>query len=179
MSNRYPEEPISDQLDTDPESPETETESVEPDPLESIRLERDSFRDQYLRALADFQNFRRRTELERVEFRRYAAEDLVRALLPLLDNFERTIAAAEGGATTESLVGGVQAMDRQLKAALEAKDLSRIPTVGHPFDPDVHEALVTEQDDSVEPGTVLAELEPGYKLGDRVLRAARVKVSSR
>ncbi|MGL1311232.1 nucleotide exchange factor GrpE, partial [Vibrio parahaemolyticus] len=86
----------------------------------------------------------------------------------VLDNFERTIAAVEAGATVESLVEGVRLVDRQLRQVLHAQNLARIPAVGEHFDPEIHEAIAMEHTDEHEEGKITHELEAGYRIKDRV-----------
>ncbi|MDR3692148.1 MAG: nucleotide exchange factor GrpE [Fimbriimonas sp.] len=152
--------------------------------IENLTAERDEAKDQVLRTLAElqnfqkeFQNYRRRNQQEMAQFRLLATEQLVSELLPVLDNFERTILHVEAGATVESLVGGIKAVERQLRNVLESQNVKRIPTVGQPFDPDVHEAIGTESGTEHPDETVVIEVEPGYKMGEKVIRPARVKVA--
>lgn len=134
-------------------------------------------KDQYLRAMADYQNLKRRSEQDRVELRKTATESLVRELLPVLDNFERGIAAAEAGADIAAVLEGVRAVERNLRSVLDSRQVTRIPAVGQPFDPELHEAIVQTPVEGTEPGTVLEEIEAGYRMGDRVLRPAKVRVA--
>jgi molecular chaperone GrpE len=141
--------------------------------------ERDQLRDQLLRTMADFQNFRKRAEQDKQQIRQYATENLVADLLPVLDNFERTIAAFESGASAESLIEGVKAVDRQLRTVLESQRVTRIQSHGQPFDPDLHEALGSVESDEHPENTVVAEVQPGYRMGDKVIRPARVRVAKK
>jgi molecular chaperone GrpE len=152
--------------------------------IQQLTSERDEAKEQVLRTLADlqnyqkdFQNFRKRTQQEMAQFRLLATENFVIELLPVLDNFERTIAHLDAGATVESLVGGIKAVERQLRTALETQNVRRIQSLGTPFDPDVHEALGTEPSSEHPEDTVVIEIEPGYKMGEKVIRPARVKVA--
>jgi molecular chaperone GrpE len=113
------------------------------------------------------------------QFRQFAVEKFVRDLLPVLDNFERTIEHLNAGATVENILGGIGAVERQLKQALEAHSVTRIDSKGAPFDPEFHEALGTEHVEDQEENTVSTEIEPGYKMGNKVIRAARVRVVKR
>ncbi len=151
--------------------------------IESLTAERDEAKDQVLRTLADlqnyqrdFQNYRKRNMQEMANLRLTATEKFVTELLPVLDNFERTIAHVEAGATVESLIGGIKAVERQLRSALDTQNVKRVQSIGQPFDPEVHEALGTEPSTEHPDETVIVEIEPGYKMGDKVIRPARVKV---
>jgi len=141
--------------------------------------ERDHLRDQLMRSVADFQNFRKRSEADKIATRQFANEKLVLDLLPVLDNFERTFAALQSGSSLESIMGGIQAVERQLRSVLESHNVSRIPAHGEPFDPEFHEAVATDHSEEHPENTVLQELEPGYRMADRVIRPARVRVSKR
>ncbi len=141
--------------------------------------ERDQVKEQLLRTMADFQNFRKRVLDEKKQIEERANEKFVLQLLPVLDNFERGLSVMENGGTVESLVDGVKAIDRQLRTVLESQKVVRVVSVGQPFDPEVHEALAMVDSDEHEDGTVLDEIESGYKLADRVIRPARVRVSKK
>jgi molecular chaperone GrpE len=133
-------------------------------------------RDAQLRAIADFQNYKRRSLEEAIKTRELATANLVEKLLPLLDNFERSIAAAEAGADQAAVLDGIRLMDRQLKSALADVNVKPIQAIGQAFDPHYHDAVVSEASDEPE-GTVLEVLEQGYTMGSRVLRAAKTRVS--
>lgn len=165
-----------------PDPPLEERDAVEADIdelLHKLSDERDALRDQLLRTMADFQNFRKRQDDQRRQLETYATEKLVRALLPVIDNFERALASHESGASAESMIGGLQAVDRQFRQVLEAQQVTRIPSVGFPFDPEIHEALSMEPTEEHEENTVIGEIEAGYRMGDRVIRPARVRVAKR
>lgn len=132
----------------------------------------------YLRAQADFENFRRRTRKEKEDQAQYAAQSLVEKMLPVLDNFERALAAGKEAQQSESLIQGIEMVFKQLQQALEAEGVEVIPAVGEPFDPHVHEAVGQVESEEYEPGIVVEQLQKGYKLKDRVMRPAMVKVSS-
>lgn len=147
------------------------------DLVQKLTAERDELQAQVLRTMADFQNFRKRNQAETVLLRQFATQALIEKLLPVLDNFERTIKAANSGATMESLVGGIGAVERQLKSALEGQGLVRIESVGQPFDANLHEALATVPSADHPADTVIDEIEAGYKIGDKVIRPAKVRVT--
>lgn len=139
--------------------------------------ERDQLKDQLLRTMADFQNYRKRQEEQRRQLEIFATERMATALLPVLDNFERALASLDTGASADSIVEGLKAVDRQFRQVLENHNVSRIQSVGLPFDPEFHEALAIEESAEHENDTVVEELEPGYRMGDKVIRPARVRVS--
>ena len=139
--------------------------------------ERDSLHDRLLRSHAEFQNFRKRKEAEAVQVRRIATEAFALKVIPVLDNFSRTAAAIRDGATLESLTSGVTSVERQLALVLESEGFRRVDSVGQPFDPQLHEAIGMVQSDDHASETVVEELEPGYMLGDKLVRPARVRVA--
>jgi molecular chaperone GrpE len=173
---QFPDESTGSASTAEPENQAEESHVVAED-VEALISERDDLKDQLLRAHADYQNLRRRFAQEKEELRRYATEALVRDLLPVLDNFERSIAALEQGADPDAVREGIRAIDRQFRAVLEGVKLERIHAVGEPFDPERHEAIALEASNEHPEDTVIAEIEPGYRLNDRVIRPARVKVA--
>ncbi len=131
--------------------------------------------ERYLRLAADFENFRRRKNQELTDRSRYASEDAARALLPVLDNLRRAVAhAAEAG--TEEFVSGLELVVREFEAALEKLGVEPIEAEGQPFDPSLHEAIGGVEGGNVAVDTVIDEVQRGYRLHDRVLRPALVRV---
>lgn len=159
---------------SDPDNPEA---NADTDLTELLTQELNELKDQLLRTMADFQNFRKRAQQDKLFTQKIATEDLIRDLLPVLDNFDRTVAAAEQGATLESLLNGVQMVQRQMLTILSQRNLEKIKTTGELFDPEFHEAIGTEPNPGVPEGTILAELESGYRMADRTIRPARVRVA--
>jgi molecular chaperone GrpE len=165
------------------ESSESSAERLESDfnlleeQISKLTTEKEQINDQLLRTMADFQNFRKRTQQEQGLIRQYATESLVMTLLPVMDNFERTVQAAEKGAPVESLVAGVKATEKQFRFIIEQQGVTKIKSVGQPFDSDLHEALGTVASDKYPSDTVVIEIEPGYKMGDKVIRHAKVQVA--
>ncbi len=143
---------------------------------EVVRLEAglEAERERALRLRADFDNFRKRTERQRAEIERFALADVLRDLLPVVDNLERALVAQ---AEATDLRKGVEMIVRQLNELLKRYGLSAIPAVGERFDPTVHEAVFLEESDSVTTPTVVEELQRGYWLNERLLRPSLVKVS--
>lgn len=144
--------------------------------LATVTAERDNLKDQFLRTLADFDNYRKRTTRDMERVRKTAAEDLVRDLLPVLDNLERALAHAAD--VTDGFAQGVQMVHKQLCEALAARGLEPIPALGETFDPNVHEALAQQPSEEFPANTVMAEWQRGYRMGALVLRPSRVVVSS-
>lgn len=133
------------------------------------------FRDQWLRAAADYKNFKRRTEIERSELIRSASSALLLKLLPIMDDFERAIENIPPEIVETPWWSGTQLIAQKLRTVLESEGVKVIDAVGQDFDPNLHEAVIYE-DAEGQDGKVTSELQKGYKLGDRVLRASMVKV---
>ena len=153
---------------------EAPAETPEPDPLAEVTRERDEYLDSLLRLKAEFDNYRKRTAREQADLTSRAAQRLVNELLPVLDDLERALAAAEEHEEAK-LEDGVRLVHRSLVDALQREGLAEIETDGA-FDPHVHEALLSQPDDEKESGEIIDVLQKGYRLGDRVLRPARVIV---
>ncbi|KKO51286.1 nucleotide exchange factor GrpE [Paenibacillus sp. DMB20] len=130
-----------------------------------------------LRAQADFDNFRRRTQKEKEELAKYASSKLITELLPVIDNFERALAAAGESPEVESFSKGVSMIFRQLEGVLNAEGLEAMNCVGQPFNPEFHQAIMQVESEEFEEGIVVEEVQKGYMLKDKVLRPAMVKVS--
>jgi Molecular chaperone GrpE (heat shock protein) len=133
--------------------------------------------EQRLRTLAEFQNFRRRMEEENRRHAQFANEELIRALLPVLDNFERALAAADKNKSFEALMGGVAMTHRQLMDLLKKSGVEPIETKGKAFDPNFHEAVDRVADSDQPDNTIVQELQKGYMMNSRVLRPSLVKVA--
>jgi molecular chaperone GrpE len=167
---------VSDELaETRVEEPEP-TAPAPADPLAAAEAKRDEYLDLLQRLQADFENYRKRAVREQERLVAHAHERLVRELLPILDDLERALQAAERHEEA-TLVEGVKLVEQALRRALAKEGLTEISTDGA-FDPHVHEALLTRPADDVEPGAVLEVVQRGYTLGDKVVRPARVIVSS-
>jgi molecular chaperone GrpE len=130
-----------------------------------------------LRVQADFDNFRRRTQKEKEELAQYATSKLVTELLPVLDNFERALVTAPGNAESEAFTKGINMIFRQLEGVLKSEGLAAMETVGQPFNPEYHQAIMQVESEEHEEGIVTEEVQKGYLLKDKVLRPAMVKVS--
>src|SRR4051794_14746385 len=156
-------------IGTDPE-----TGSVPAETVEELTRERDEYLDALQRLKAEFDNFRKRAAREYEALSARATESLVKELLPVLDDLERALVAAEHHEEAK-LEDGVRLVHRALADALARHGLEPIATDG-PFDPHVHEALSSAPGDGLEPGAIAEVFQKGYRLGDRVLRPARVVV---
>ncbi|MGN7468588.1 nucleotide exchange factor GrpE [Brevibacillus sp. SAFN-007a] len=130
-----------------------------------------------LRALADMDNLRRRVRKEQEDLAKYASLKIVEELLPVLDNFERALAADKESMTVESLLEGINMVYRQMVQVFEKEGLSAIEAQGKPFDPHVHQAVMQTNNPDFDSGVVVAELQKGYMFKDRVVRPAMVQVN--
>jgi molecular chaperone GrpE len=184
--------PVStdDVIDTNPNSPTAAGAAEET--LDSVRAQRDEYYDLLLRKTAEFDNYRKRVERDRRELSEFAAADVLRAVLPLVDDLERALAAAPAAEEAATGAGskdpraaiaayraGVELIHKQLLDMLRKKGVTPIDSIGKDFDPHVHQAVTQEVSDAHREGEVMAELARGYKLGDRLLRPAMVKVATR
>lgn len=148
-----------------------------PDPLTKAIAERDEARDQILRLRAEFDNYRKRMLREGEQIRKTAARSLIEDLLPVLDNLERALSHVADPAI-HPVVQGVDMVVKSMCNTLAGHGLEPIVALGQPFDPNVHEALAHQASEKHPADTVVAEYDRGYKLGDIVLRPAKVAVSS-
>lgn len=135
-------------------------------------------KNQLARAVADLENVRRRARKEKEDAVKYASVPLVESLLPVLDNFERALDAAEVSEEDKGFLDGVEMVYRQLLQALSDSGLTLVEAVGTPFDPHVHNAVLQVDSDEHESGIVVEELQSGYRYRDRVIRPTMVKVST-
>ncbi|MCA9108931.1 MAG: nucleotide exchange factor GrpE [Planctomycetaceae bacterium] len=145
--------------------------------VQQLIEERDAARDQTLRAQAELENYRKRSNRERDEERRFAALPIVRDLLPGLDNLQRAIDAARHTDDLSAMLQGVEMVSAQINEVLTRHGAVPIPSVGEPFDPNKHEAIQQMPSADHPPMTVLDEVERGYTLNDRVIRPSKVIVS--
>jgi molecular chaperone GrpE len=143
--------------------------------LAQVEAQAGEYKDQWLRATADYKNFKRRTDIERSELIRSASSALLLKMLPVMDDFERSIANIPPEVAESAWWGGTQLIAQKLRTVLESEGVNAIAALGADFDPNLHEAVLYEDADGQE-GKVIAELQRGYKLGDRVLRPSMVKV---
>lgn len=144
--------------------------------VDRLTNEKNDLYDKLIRKQAEFENFRKRTEREVGESYSRARADVLTDLLPVLDNFELALMHADA-ASAEAILEGVQLIFKQLSDTLSRFGLEPVAANNLPFDPEIHEAVATEPSDDVPDHTVVAVMQRGYKLGDRLLRPARVKVA--
>ncbi|HJS49741.1 MAG TPA: nucleotide exchange factor GrpE [Gaiellaceae bacterium] len=180
MSDELVEEQVeegSDPSGLTPGAPEgyDPTGQTPDDPLARLAAERDEYLELLQRVQAEFENYRKRTAREHERLVAHAHERLVRELLPVLDDLERALEAGERHEEA-ALVDGVKLVEQSLRKALQKEGLAEIETAG-PFDPHIHEAVLAQAREDAEPGSVLEVLQRGYRVGDKVVRPARVIVA--
>jgi molecular chaperone GrpE len=152
--------------------------------LKRVEAENAELKDQIRRRQADFENYRKRIDRERSETYNRVVADVAAKLLPVLDNLKRALEAESSVESSESdefrhFLSGVDLIYKQLNGVLDALGVKPVAAVGEQFDPHIHEAVVTEATDDYEPDTVMQEIVAGYRLGDKLIRPALVKVATR
>ena len=145
--------------------------------LERLKTDAEESHNRNLRALADFDNFRKRQREETVRRADLAREEIILKLLPILDNFERALTAAEEQHSYDSLVAGVSLTLRQVREMLAREGVEPIEAIGQEFNPELHEAMMRVETDEYADNTVVDELEKGYVINGKVLRPSRVRVA--
>lgn len=164
-----------DELETDESAGMTE----ETNPDSSLEKQVSDLRDTLLRKVAEFENYKRRTDAEKADYYGYANERLIRELLPVLDDFSRALKAYDENHDPKSLRKGVELVNDKFTKILEKQGLKEIDSTGKDFDVHLHEALMQQPTNDLEPNKVIDTVEKGYHLGDKVLRHAKVIVSSK
>ena len=156
-----------------------ETEEIEEvrKKLEQKEKEAKENHDRLLRMAADFENFKKRAAKEKEEWIKFANEDLLKGILPFVDNLERAVSHSEKAADIQGLVDGVKLTVQQLLQTLKQFGVTSFESVGKPFDPTVHEAMLVVETDQQKPNHVMQEFQKGFLLNDRLLRPATVSVS--
>jgi molecular chaperone GrpE len=143
----------------------------------AIEDELKAAQDRYLRLAAEFENYKKRSQKDLDDYRKYATERLLKELLPVLDNLQRALQHGRQSGTTEGVLQGVELTSKQYQEILSRFGVRPIPTVGLPFDPNVHQAVAMVKAKGQKPNTIVEEYEKGYYLNDRVLRPAMVTVA--
>lgn len=147
------------------------------DPLEQAQAEAKRLKDQLLRTAADFDNFRKRTRKELVDAEQRGTDQLLKEMLPVFDNLERAAQHAESATEVQSLADGIRMVMKQFADTLGRLNIERVESIGKPFDPSVHEAIQQLPTDEHPPGSVAAEVQAGYRQGERLIRPALVVVA--
>jgi molecular chaperone GrpE len=156
-------------------------ESVETDlkdkKIDELEIEVSQLKDKFLRKAAEFENYKRRTENDQFNLIKYAAESLIIKLLPIIDDFERSLQYIESAKDTQSIKEGIKLVYDKFLKVLEDQGVKKIEAIGKPFDVHYHEALMQRKMENVKPHTVIDEVEKGYMYKDRVIRHTKVVVS--
>ena len=175
--DEQPEESTKNEEIKDEENIPSSEEEISEEEKKIIELENKAadLRDRLLRKAAEFENYKRRTENDQLNLIKYAAESFIIKLLPVIDDFERSLDHIDSA--NEALKQGLKLVYDKLIKVLEDQGVKKIEAVGKPFDVHFHEALMQRKDDKAEPHTVLEELEKGYLYKDRVIRHSKVVVS--
>ncbi len=173
MMPRDPEEPENKDIELQPAETEG-TENLEPAVSED-KKKAEEYLAAWQRTQADFINYKRRSEQERQEFNSFANANLIRGILPVLDDLERALNAIPSEFANNDWVEGVRMVERKFKTILEGQGVKPILTLGMAFDPKLHEAI---RQDKGEEGMVIGEFQKGYMLNDKLLRPARVAVGN-
>ena len=148
-----------------------------PTPDEQLQRERDDFQDRLLRMTAEFDNYRKRTDRERRELSEAAGADLIRDLLPVVDDLERALAAPVDSAAATNYRNGVELIRRQMVEVLRRRGVEPPEVGGIGFDPQWHESVADEPANGRRDGEITAEIRRGYRIGQKLLRAAMVRVA--
>ena len=162
---------------TDEESSEETNETNFEEKITQLEQEVVELKDKLLRKAAEFENYKRRTENDQINLITFAAESFIQKLLPVIDDFERSLGHVDEAQDITAIKQGLKLIYDKLMKVLDEQGVKIIEAVGNPFDVDYHEALMQRPDDSVEPHTVLDEMEKGYTYKDKVIRHAKVIVS--
>ncbi len=172
-----PQEPeTEDQTGQEEQPAEEATSSQEETQLQKLQKEFDEHKQQHLRVLAEYDNFRKRTQNEKNAIYNNAVSDTVQAILPIADNIERAL--SQENASAEDMRKGVEMIENQIKACFEKLGITEMGQVGETFDPNVHNAVAHIEDESLGENVIAAVYQKGYKLGDRVVRHAMVQVAN-
>lgn len=178
------QEITEDQPDQEEDTERTEEQEKDPDEMieelqvkiEQLTKEKEELYDRMLRIQAEYENYKRRTMRERAADRKYKSQELASELLPALDNFERALAVKETE-ENKSLIEGITMVYEQILEAFKSEGIESIETVGKEFDPNLHHAVMQVEEEDKPSNIIVEELQKGYILNDRVIRAAMVKVN--
>src|SRR6516225_3397616 len=170
--------PVGDGVSEPGKAAAPPTEPDGDDPIAGLQADLDRFRDLAMRSQADFENYKKRSAREKEEAIKYANKALLERLVSIIDNFELGLAAAKEQGERSSIYSGMILIQKQLNDLLAENGLQPIEAEGKKFDPDVHEAIAHEPSDQFPEGMVLRQIRRGYRFKDRLLRPAKVIVSS-
>lgn len=168
----------SNEIELDGVSNEEPKETIEVDELQQMKEECDKLNDKYLRLHAEYQNYRKRVEKEKSELLKYGSEKLFVELLPVVDNFNRAMSAADLDSTDPKFLEGLGMIRKSLEEFFDKNGVKKIEALQSAFDPTLHHAVMTEDAEGVDSETVTEVFQEGYTLNDKVIRPSMVKVSN-
>jgi molecular chaperone GrpE len=180
-ANGNGESKASEVIEPEVEAPDAAAREPQPeapkDPLAEANAQVAKLRDQLLRTAADFDNYRKRARKDAEDANKKGTEELLKTLLPVFDNLERAMLVADQATDVKAIADGVKMVLKQFTDTLGRAGIKRVSGVGTAFDPTLHEAVQQIETADASPGTVIAEVQPGYQMGDRLVRAALVVVA--
>lgn len=176
MKDKEEKKPPKEQPLPEKDEPEIEIQPEEETELEKLRAEFDEYKQQHLRVLAEYDNFRKRTAAEKSAIYNNAVSDTVQAILPIADNIG--LALSQENASGEDMRKGVEMIEAQIKAAFEKLGIAETGAVGESFDPTLHNAVAHIEDENLEENVISAVFQKGYTLSGRVVRHAMVQVAN-
>lgn len=176
------ESQVDDEKVEETEEVEENTEEVEEkddkeDQIKVLQAEVDKWKNEYYKVFADMENVKRRLQNEHANNLKFMAQGIIEQMLPIVDNFERSLAVENPSEEVAGFLKGYEMIYKQIVTLLENQGVKVIETKGKEFDPNFHQAVMTVSDENYKPGMVVEELQKGYMLKDRVIRASLVKVS--
>ncbi len=172
-------EEVSDEMEQVNEARVNQPEDIEISETDKLKAEVTMLNDKYVRLYAEFDNYKRRTTKERIELLQTAGKDVIAALIPILDDFERASKAMENAAEVKPVKEGVELIQNKLTSLLAQKGLKPMQSIGQPFDADIHEAITSIPSPTPDlKGKIIDEAEKGYMLNDKVIRFAKVIVGA-
>ena len=172
--NEQVEEKLTEETET---AEETQTTLEVNEKIQSLEKEVEEYKEKLLRKAAEFENYKRRNEIDQLNLLNYSGESLIIKLLPIIDDFERSLQHMDDAKDVESIKTGVKLVYDKLMKILDEQGVKKIEAVGQPFNVELHEAVMQRKDENTEPHTVLDELEKGYMYKDKVIRHTKVIVS--
>jgi len=176
MNPEIEENEVVSEVQEETES-DASTYTAQAEELEQLKIQAEENHQRYLRTQADFDNFRRRARQEKEDLAKYASQKLVENLVPIIDNFDRAIQSSKETQDFDALAKGIDMVFRQFEGVLQSEGVKQIESIGQPFNPEFHQAVMQVESEEHEEGIVVEELQKGYMLNDRVIRPAMVKVS--
>ena len=171
--NEQLEEKQAEETETTEETQTTELDEK----IQLLEKEVEDYKEKLLRKAAEFENYKRRTEVDQLNLLNYSGENLIVKLLPVIDDFERSLQHMDDAKDIESIKTGVKLVYDKLMKILDEQGVKKIEAVGQPFNVELHEAVMQRKDENTKPHTVLDELEKGYMYKDKVIRHTKVIVS--